>query len=102
MPLTLVRQGVRGDLQYRVYDYTGPTSYATGGEALTLATLGLARQVAMVTVMPHDATVADAREFQPIITSAGFTMRVNTAINTEAANASNQSAASARVMVEGW
>jgi hypothetical protein len=103
--VSLVENGVVGDLKYSIVDYTGPASYTTGGEALTAQELGLPPSATIFTiqVMPSDATVADFRApvYIPATQKVMLLVTVATGANVEAVNASNQSAVSLRLLVLG-
>lgn len=101
--VSLVENGVVGDLKYSIVDYTGPASYTTGGEALTAQELGFPPSATIFTiqVMPSDATVADFRApvYIPATQKILLLTTVAAGANVEAANASAQNACSFRLLV---
>ncbi len=83
-------------------DVAGSASYATGGDTITAASLGLTQKIDFVTAESTDS-VADNRLFQLIAQSDGsYKMVLNTAINTEVANATNVSTITFRVLALGY
>ena len=83
-------------------DVLGSASYATGGDTITPASLGLTQKIDFITAESNDS-VADNRLFQLIAQADGsFKMVLNTAVNTEVANATNVSTIGFRVMALGY
>jgi hypothetical protein len=102
MPVTVNRAGVPGDLQVRYATYTGPASYATGGEAITPATFGFSSKIEMLQIQAADATAADLRIFVWDDTNSKIMIFTDIDTIAEAANASNQSSVRARMIAWGY
>ncbi len=104
-----VRKTVPGDAIRTTTKITGDASYPTGGYLLTPQALGFTSQI--LDVISIDASNLAAGAFVPIITATyaadGFTIislqfqLEQYAVAAEVANATNVSAASYRLIVEG-
>ena len=98
---TLVKRNRVGAQLEGIVDVTFDSSYPTGGELFSPAdidpTAGANASFHFVNINVNDATIADNRIVQ--YDYANKKLQVFTAINTEAGNASNQSAVTARALV---
>lgn len=99
--VSMVEQGVMGDLRYSIVDYTGPASYTTGGEVLTVAELGMNQVVLFVQAQHADATAADLRLYSYVPATRALMIFTDIDTITQAVNASDQSAVSVRLFVLG-
>ena len=99
---TVVRSMAVGNARQVVADLAGSSSYATGGDTLTPAALGLTQAIQHVDLIPT-GTVANQRIWSVNHQADGSVkLQLATAINTEVANTTNVTAITARVNVTGY
>lgn len=104
--VTLVENGVAGDLKYAIADYLGPASYVTGGDPLTAANLqalGFPEGVTIfsVTVTHSTATTTTLRLFTYVPSTKTIMIYTDIDTITQAGNGTDQSAVGARLLILG-
>lgn len=96
LSITKIAKTTTGSTEVVVADITFDSSYATGGEALTASDLGLKAKAIDHLVATQKGVASRIAEYD----YANEKLKLFTAISTEAANASDQSAVVVRVRAE--
>lgn len=100
LTVAVVKRNVVGAQREVIADVTFDNSYPTGGEAFSPRDLDLSQPSTatfhFLDVGMNDATIADQRLVEYDYTNSKLVVR--TAVNTEATNASDQSAVKVRVL----